>query len=448
MGERSVNLAAIVHPFSRVSKVIAVALAIAVCALVTSSMRAGALTQTAIVPASGDTEISSANRMVNQGSATTITVDGDEPAGTGRNTAALIRFSLPTLPAGATITDTKLRLNVTNSSTNTYKVFVMKKDWVEGEATWNMYQTSSVWDLAGGRGATDRQAPAIASIAPDSTGVEYFDLGAAFDQQVGDWMSGEEANNGIQLMNTDAPDGFDFSTHEVATDSQRPQLIITYDEEIVADTTPPETTITSGAAEGEPLTVDSATFAFSSSEANSTFECSLDGAAYSACTSPKDYTNLSNGTHNFEVRATDAAGNVDATPASRTFSVEVPPPPPPDDTTPPETTIDSGLSETVNSSSASFAFSSDEVGSTFECKLDDGAFASCSSPQAYDGLSNGSHTFQVRATDPAGNTDASPASRSWTVSTAAGTTTSLTSTADTKLVENAPTTNYGGTTPA
>src|SRR5829696_2561327 len=419
MGERSVNLAAIVHPFSRVSKVIAVALAIAVCALVTSSMRAGALTQTAIVPASGDTEISSANRMVNQGSATTITVDGDEPAGTGRNTAALIRFSLPTLPAGATITDTKLRLNVTNSSTNTYKVFVMKKDWVEGEATWNMYQTSSVWDLAGGRGATDRQAPAIASIAPDSTGVEYFDLGAAFDQQVGDWMSGEEANNGIQLMNTDAPDGFDFSTHEVATDSQRPQLIITYDEEIVADTTPPETTITSGAAEGEPLTVDSATFAFSSSEANSTFECSLDGAAYSACTSPKDYTNLSNGTHNFEVRATDAAGNVDATPASRTFSVEVPPPPPPDDTTPPETTIDSGLSDTVSSSSASFAFSSDEVGSTFECSLDGGAYASCTSPKSLSNLTDGSYTFAVKATDAAGNTDATPASYTWTVDTAA-----------------------------
>src|SRR5829696_848900 len=419
MGERSVNLAAIVHPFSRVSKVIAVALAIAVCALVTSSMRAGALTQTAIVPASGDTEISSANRMVNQGSATTITVDGDEPAGTGRNTAALIRFSLPTLPAGATITDTKLRLNVTNSSTNTYKVFVMKKDWVEGEATWNMYQTSSVWDLAGGRGATDRQAPAIASIAPDSTGVEYFDLGAAFDQQVGDWMSGEEANNGIQLMNTDAPDGFDFSTHEVATDSQRPQLIITYDEEIVADTTPPETTITSGAAEGEPLTVDSATFAFSSSEANSTFECSLDGAAYSACTSPKDYTNLSNGTHNFEVMATDAAGNVDATLASRTFSVEVPPPPPPDDTTPPETTIDSGLSDTVSSSSATFAFTSTEANSTFECSVDGGAYASCTSPKSLSNLTDGSYTFAVKATDAAGNTDATPASYTWTVDTAA-----------------------------
>ena len=233
------NLPAILHPFSWASKVITVMLAVATCVLITSSMKAGALTKTVSASASGDTQIRSANPNTSYGSATTITVDGDEPAGTGKNTAALIRFSLPTLPAGATITDVKLRLNVTNSSTNTYSVFVMKKAWLESEATWNEYKTGSSWELAGGRGATDRESPAIASITPNTTGVWDFDLGAAFDQQVGDWMRGAEANNGIQLMNVNAPDGFDFFTREFATASQRPQLVITYDDGIVADTTPP-----------------------------------------------------------------------------------------------------------------------------------------------------------------------------------------------------------------
>ena len=65
----------------------------------------------------------------------------------------------------------------------------------------------------------------------------------------------------------------------------------------------------------------SATFTFSSSEAGSTFECSLDGAAFQSCASPKDYTALSNGSHTFRVRAKDAAGNVDASPASSTWKV-------------------------------------------------------------------------------------------------------------------------------
>jgi hypothetical protein len=87
------------------------------------------------------------------------------------------------------------------------------------------------------------------------------------------------------------------------------------------------------------------------------------------------------------------------------------------DTTAPETTIDSGPSGTVNSSSARFFFSSSENGSSFQCSLDGAAFRACTSPQDYFSLSEGQHTFRVRATDASGNTDSSPASRTWTVST-------------------------------
>lgn len=56
----------------------------------------------------------------------------------------------------------------------------------------------------------------------------------------------------------------------------------------------------------------------------------------------------------------------------------------------------------------SFEFESNEKRSTFECRFDDKPFESCASPlQAKAKL--GKHTFDVRATDAAGNTDASPA---------------------------------------
>src|SRR5206468_1846314 len=60
---------------------------------------------------------------------------------------------------------------------------------------------------------------------------------------------------------------------------------------------------------------------------------------------------------------------------------------------------------------------STEAGSTFQCALDGGGFAPCASPQTYSALAGGNHTFQVRATDPAGNTDPTPASFTWTVDT-------------------------------
>ena len=66
------------------------------------------------------------------------------------------------------------------------------------------------------------------------------------------------------------------------------------------------------------------------------------------------------------------------------------------------------------STTAEFTFSADES-ATFECALDGGAFGPCSSPAEYSGLAEGEHRFQVRATDRAGNTDATPASYAWTI---------------------------------
>lgn len=91
------------------------------------------------------------------------------------------------------------------------------------------------------------------------------------------------------------------------------------------------------------------------------------------------------------------------------------------DITPPDTTIDSGPSGTVASASAAFTFSGSDPGgsgiASFQCELDSGLFASCTSPKSYAGLSDGSHTFQVRAIDVEANVDPTATSRTWTIDT-------------------------------
>ncbi len=79
----------------------------------------------------------------------------------------------------------------------------------------------------------------------------------------------------------------------------------------------PETYIDSGPTGTSTST--SASFSFHASKP-ATFRCSLDGATYQACTSPKRYM-VGLGSHTFRVFAVDKQGRQDPSPASRSWTV-------------------------------------------------------------------------------------------------------------------------------
>ncbi len=89
---------------------------------------------------------------------------------------------------------------------------------------------------------------------------------------------------------------------------------------VTIDTTAPDTAITAGPADSSIRNF--VTFEFTSGAPDATFEVQLDGDGFAPATSPVTYKNLLDGEHTFEVRACDALGNCDASPATQTWSIE------------------------------------------------------------------------------------------------------------------------------
>jgi myo-inositol-hexaphosphate 3-phosphohydrolase len=239
----------------------------------------------------------------------------------------------------------------------------------------------------------------------DGIDVTNFNLGPLFPQ--GFFTSTDYLNDGANQNHKLVP-------WQSIANSFNPPLVIdaSFDpRKIGASPSGPDTLIDSGPS--GTVGSASATFSFSSSLPSSTFQCKLDASSFTPCTSPTSYSGLVDGSHTFQVRATDTAGNTDPTPATRSWTV---------DTTAPDTTITSGPNDPTSATSASFTFSSTEAGSTFGCSLDGGAFAPCSSPASFSGLTSGTHRFAVRAADAAGNQDASAATYTWTITAVTDTT--------------------------
>ena len=174
-------------------------------------------------------------------------------------------------------------------------------------------------------------------------------------------------------------------------------------QEVKLDKTAPTTTV-----DGPPAATNatSADLTFAGADALSgvkRLECKLDNGEYAACESPLQVSNLADGAHTLSVRAVDVADNVDATPATHTWTV---------DTVAPDTGMLTGPNGPTASKSAAFTYQGDTLGGTaiagYECRIDDGAWGACVD---YTGLAEGEHRFEVRAIDAAGNTDGSPATR-------------------------------------
>ncbi len=143
---------------------------------------------------------------------------------------------------------------------------------------------------------------------------------------------------------------------------------------------------------------------FSSTPSGASFECSLDGAAFGACTSPQGYAALPDGAHVFQVRARTSESLVDASPAEHLWTVDTTAPERPDIQVPTphqsfftSNPVFSGTAEPGNT--VHLLIDGTKVGETL---ANAGGYWELPTPQ----LDWGEHRATALATDPAGNESA------------------------------------------
>jgi hypothetical protein len=269
--------------------------AAALAALLAANAHAANIT----APATEDTSVEQQNPNTNFGSGNDIV--GGVRRGLLRIEGspqrwALLKYQVPAL--SGTVTQVKLRLyKRSGSPSEPLRVQSSPCSWTQSTVTWN-------------------SRPTLGTVLATLPG---YPTGAGWVEFVLPVSSVAQGQRCFAITKPSSSGAF-----ITADDLQAPNpstLVIT----TAADTTPPDTTITAGPS-GSTATTD-ATFGFTATESGSTFQCSLDSAAYQSCTSPTTYQGLAAADHQFAVRAIDAAGNVDPTPATRAWTITPPPPP-------------------------------------------------------------------------------------------------------------------------
>jgi len=183
-----------------------------------------------------ETMIHSDNPTTNYGSsvATALGITNYSGGG-GIINSSLVKFDLSGIPSGATIDDVGIFLyqsasNATGDDLNCYRLL---EDWVESEATYNIYSTGNSWDTAGAKSsAADRSSTLSATIESDTTSEVYKEWNTAqLITDVQNFIDSTWSNYGWLFEAAAPPSGYhDYHSTEADTDGTWPYIVVEYTE--------------------------------------------------------------------------------------------------------------------------------------------------------------------------------------------------------------------------
>lgn len=178
--------------------------------------------------------------LINSAAATTNYGTNDEIFIGENNTSTaiyrgLIKFDFTGFPAYTSIKAARLGLyaNLSRSSNaRTYQIYRCLRDWVETQATWNIWKTANNWSTAGGQSGADYEATGIGS-APFSAVEalsEFKEIPFTNLTALTEMISGTFTNNGFFLIaDTQNNDAYTFASSDAASQATHPYLIVEYE---------------------------------------------------------------------------------------------------------------------------------------------------------------------------------------------------------------------------
>jgi hypothetical protein len=181
-----------------------------------------------------DAEIRETEADTNRGAEPTIEAGGD---GAGGELTSLVRWEDISVPAGRTLVDAWLTLNVTQTffsfglSSNPFQVSRVLRDWGEDQVTWNEFRDNQNWQSAGAEGVDDRgpvvgelDATVTGSIVVVGAGSNVIPLNADGVDMVQEWIDDPSTNNGILVATGELNSSVGFDSKESAGVENRPAL--------------------------------------------------------------------------------------------------------------------------------------------------------------------------------------------------------------------------------
>jgi hypothetical protein len=165
----------------------------------------------------------------NYGELNLLTVDASPESG------VLLRWDVSAIPQGSLILGASMTLTVTDASADDFEVYGVNRNWIEGQATWNIAAAGVPWGAPGASALSDRGPELVGLLSAPATGSTTVILNPEGLAALQSWVNSPSVNFGFLVQNyTNAVDALAFRSSEAAT-ATRPKLEITY----AAPTTPP-----------------------------------------------------------------------------------------------------------------------------------------------------------------------------------------------------------------